>query len=99
MARATRGIYFSNVQPDSGADGVSECGASAAIDEAFEGREKKACGNGSVGGRPERPDESLSEAIVRRAGTTRGDRARDCGRSDVPALRRTHRRFGSQERG
>ena len=54
-------------------DGVSECGTSAAVDEAFEGGAKKACGDGSIGGRPWRPDESLSAATFRRAGAARGD--------------------------
>ena len=99
MARAARGIHFSDVQPDSGADRVSKCGASSAFDEAFESGAKKACGDGTIGGRPWRPDESLSAAAFRRTGTARGDCARDCGRSDVPALRRADRRFGPQERG
>ena len=73
------GIHFSDVQPDSGVDRISKCRASSAFDEAFESGAKKACGNCSIGGQPRRPDESLSAAAFRRAGTTRGDCARDCG--------------------
>ncbi len=99
VAGAARGICVSDVQFNSGADGVSKRGIAAAADEAEQIGAARARGGGAFAGGIGGPDETLSAATFRRTGTARGDCASDCDGSDIFAVRRADGRSGSQERG
>src|SRR6202451_4850732 len=99
MAGAACGVHFSDVQPDSGADGVSKRGTAAAADEALEVRAAEARGDRAERGGFDRPHDPLSAAAFRWTGAARHDCAGDCIRPDISPLRRAYWLPGSAEGG
>src|SRR6516225_11124435 len=98
MARAPRRLHLPDVQPDTGANGISECGIAAAFDEAFKVRAPLSRRNRAFGGRPRRSHAPFPAPTLRRSGAARHYCSRHRFRPHLSVVRRTYRRPRPQER-